>query len=63
MCADDAVIFTHGKNYVEMASTLANKVKFSLQNFKQVRPFLKTKAAKLFFYTMIFFFHILSIVL
>lgn len=128
MYADDAVIFTHDKNYLEIASTLtsamvhiddwltrsclylnskkktvcmvftkkcmkvshsnvflrgqeldvvnefkylgviydstltfkyhvkkvANKVTFSFQNFKQVRPFLNTKAAKLFLYTMIF---------
>ena len=32
---------------------MAHKVKFNLQNFKQVRQF-DTKAAKLFLYTMIF---------
>ncbi len=33
---------------------MANKVKLNLHCFKQVRPFLDTKAAKRFLYTMIF---------
>jgi len=40
---------------------VANKVKFILQNFQQIKPFLDTKAAKLFLHTI--FFHILSIIL
>ena len=42
---------------------VANKVKFNLRNFKQVRPFLDNKAAKLFLYTMILYYDLIYKVL
>ena len=33
---------------------VANKVKFNLQNFKQIRPFLSLSAARMYLHKMIF---------
>ena len=48
------VIYDSTLTFKSHVKKVANKVKFNLLNFKQVRPFLDTKAAKLFLYTMIF---------
>ena len=48
------VIYDSTLTFKSHVKKVANKVQFNLQNVKQVRPFLDTKAAKLFLYTIIF---------